>query len=640
MKKHFTFYSLLFVLVLIVSSWQYQKHRLIVEKTGFFGYQLRQYILNDVEVLHQKLKSWQQEPANFDLYKKARKALKNTETFWEFIDGEQYNTKINAAPLLKPEKGVIDFAILQPQGFQVVDELFAEEIKDTAQIKKNINNLIKQTNLYQVTLNRSNISQRTFLEAIYTSVNRMYNFGLSNFDTPGTTSELEDAKTLLIYWEESFSQFLYPMLVKNELFEDKKVVQNLLKDLNNQINKKDLDYLYILRENILPLQATLKNIQLKLGVEFKEETTSRVQPINGQAKHFFDPEFLNPNYFSGVHKKEYSKDLSALGKLLFNDPVLSRNNKRACASCHDSKKAFADGEKTSIRFDEKGNIKRNSPGLINGIFAEKYFLDLRAADLIAQIDHVVNNPHEFNTDFPTIIKKLSTSKEYKDLFAQVFPNHQEKINKYSISKALNAYLHDLVSFQSPFDKYIRKESNDISDEAKQGFNLFMGKAQCATCHFAPLYSGLVPPFYTESESEVLGVWEKSDTINPQLDDDLGRIAGGVIRETFPFYERSFKTTTLRNINETAPYMHNGAFKTLEEVLHFYNQGGGKGKGLEIDGQTLSEDHLFLTEEEMINIIAFLKELSDNPFQEKSTNDWSLPKFPNKKLNNRVYGGVY
>jgi cytochrome c peroxidase len=139
-----------------------------------------------------------------------------------------------------------------------------------------------------------------------------------------------------------------------------------------------------------------------------------------------------------------------------------------------------------------------------------------------------------------------------------------------------------------------------------GFNLFMGKAKCGTCHFMPLFSGAKPPRYYYNESEVIGVPDTKNKVNAILDEDEGRFAVTGI----PIHKFAFKTNTLRNIALTAPYMHNGVFKTLDEVLEFYNNGGGKGLKIAPGNQTLPFEKLNLSKTEQQYIISFLKTLTD------------------------------
>jgi cytochrome c peroxidase len=145
-------------------------------------------------------------------------------------------------------------------------------------------------------------------------------------------------------------------------------------------------------------------------------------------------------------------------------------------------------------------------------------------------------------------------------------------------------------------------------KVKNGFNLFMGKAACGTCHFPPTFSGLVPPHFTDMESEVLGV--PTHPTSKKIDPDLGK--GAIYKYKSPIYAHAFKTPGLRNISRTAPYMHNGAYRTLQEVMDFYNRGGGIGIGTDVPNQTLPSEKLNLTKQEIAEIIAFMNALVEKP----------------------------
>ena len=159
---------------------------------------------------------------------------------------------------------------------------------------------------------------------------------------------------------------------------------------------------------------------------------------------------------------------------------------------------------------------------------------------------------------------------------------------------------------SKFDNYMRGDLTAMNEQEVLGFNLFMGKAKCGTCHFVPLFSGAVPPLFDKMESEVLGVPATTDTINAQIDADSGKYH----LYKMPHQLHSFKTPGLRNVELTAPYMHNGVYKTLEEVIRFYDRGGGAGLRLEVQNQTLPPDKLLLTNEEQNALVSFLKALTD------------------------------
>jgi cytochrome c peroxidase len=144
----------------------------------------------------------------------------------------------------------------------------------------------------------------------------------------------------------------------------------------------------------------------------------------------------------------------------------------------------------------------------------------------------------------------------------------------------------------------------MTDEEILGFNLFMGKALCASCHFMPLTNGTVPPFFSETEREVIGVPKTAQ--NEVWDDD----PGFYVMYKEPAHWGMFKTPTVRNVEVTAPYMHNGIYETLEEVVDFYNQGGGTGLGFDIPHQTLPFDNLDLSQKEQKALVAYMKTLTD------------------------------
>jgi cytochrome c peroxidase len=171
----------------------------------------------------------------------------------------------------------------------------------------------------------------------------------------------------------------------------------------------------------------------------------------------------------------------------------------------------------------------------------------------------------------------------------------------------------------------------ISLSVQNGFNLFMSKAQCATCHFVPQFNGVKPPFVS-SEFEVLGVPDHSDPTS--LDADSGRYNVNPASEML----FAFRTGSIRNAEYTQPYMHNGIYKNLEEVIDFYNVGGGVGKGLNVSNQTLSGDSLHLTDTEKSDLIAFIKSLNEEIVFELPPTKLPLSKV--KALNKRSVKNIY
>ena len=170
-----------------------------------------------------------------------------------------------------------------------------------------------------------------------------------------------------------------------------------------------------------------------------------------------------------------------------------------------------------------------------------------------------------------------------------------------------AYVRSLRALNSRFDRAIRGDTALITLSERRGFNLFMGKAACGTCHFAPLFGGTMPPAYVESEPEVIGVPATPKAKEAVVDEDLGVFAV----DRAPLHRHAFKTPSVRNVGLTAPYMHNGVYRTLEEVIDFYDAGGGNGVGMRLPNQTLSAKPLHLTDGEKQDLVAFLASLTDS-----------------------------
>jgi cytochrome c peroxidase len=203
------------------------------------------------------------------------------------------------------------------------------------------------------------------------------------------------------------------------------------------------------------------------------------------------------------------------------------------------------------------------------------------------------------------IPRLLADSNYTRMFREAYTMGSAPITQYNIANAVSSYIRTLISFNSRFDKYMRGMTDSFTTAEKNGLNLFMGKAKCGTCHYAPLFNGLVPPLYQDTESETLAV-PATDKSASALDTDMGRYSF----TRHPFHKYSFKTPTVRNIALTAPYMHNGVFATLDAVIDFYNDGGGAGRGIDLPTQTLPTEKLNLKVSEKKDIIAFLNTLTD------------------------------
>jgi len=352
--------------------------------------------------------------------------------------------------------------------------------------------------------------------------------------------------------------------------------------------------------------------------ELRTPPVTEARLLLPDAVTFFDNNAFNANYYSSDVSEQPSQLKIDLGKSLFYDPILSTKDGRSCGSCHRPEKAFTDGLTKSTSLTGRP-ILRNTPTLLNAAFQNFQFYDMRSATLEAQAQAVVENQEEMHGSLSESVKRLSKHVEYKALFHEAFGT--DSITTAQLQYAIASYVRSLVSLNSPFDRYMRGDSSQLTKNQVDGFNLFMGKAQCGICHFMPLFNGTVPPTFADTESEVIGVPSKVEWSNATIDSDPGRY---VIFEMEQL-RFAFKTPTVRNASLTAPYMHNGVYRSLEEVMKFYNKGGGAGIGIDLPNQTLPGDSLGLTENEQKKVIEFIHALTDTtglskaPAQQKNKN---------------------
>lgn len=315
-----------------------------------------------------------------------------------------------------------------------------------------------------------------------------------------------------------------------------------------------------------------------------------------------------------VGSKKLSQNLTtsetamiSFGEKIFSDNCLSGNGEISCASCHRPTEYYAEPIASHERFDKKAFLERNTPSLNYSSYQTTEFWDGRAASLSEQIEEVLTSPTEMHSRIEDVLKKVNENLEYRQLLRK---KASEKIELSEIEQALIAFLKSLSTFSSRFDLFINGSGDALTKDEQHGFNLFMGKAKCGTCHFIPLFNGEIPPDFRRTEYEILGTTADDDFVTPKRDTDSGRYR----KYPSAFYIAAFKTPSLRNVTHTSPYMHNGNFKTLEKVLEFHNLGGGRGMGLDIPNQTLRGEPLVLTSKEIADIVAFLGTLSDERFE--------------------------
>ena len=322
-----------------------------------------------------------------------------------------------------------------------------------------------------------------------------------------------------------------------------------------------------------------------------------------------------------------------IGRLLFYDPILSGNGKRSCASCHKPAEYFTDTTvRTNLQFDGVGRLPRNTPSLINAVYNHLLMLDGKHINLQNQAQDVMTNPIEMGCNAEEIVSNVMSCNTYKKAFqhfVKLTPNYPDMSLEHIVS-AITLYYAGFSRYNAPFDLAINHRKN-IDEEVLAGFNLFMSKAQCATCHFVPQFNGVKPP-YVSSEFEVLGV--PADLAYRKLSADSGRYVVNPAVETL----HAFRTNTVRNSSFTKPYMHNGVFNTMDEVLDFYDTGGGMGHGFSSGNQTLSSDSLHLSDAEKKALKAFMRSLDEKIiFQDPPA---TLPATKLEKYRDRLPSGVY
>jgi cytochrome c peroxidase len=502
---------------------------------------------------------------------------------------------LNGAPIDEIELG--ENLVEEPTGFQVMEELIY-----TSPTPENRSELLNEVKKMQVNLKRVarfneqyEITDAQLFDALRLEIFRITSLGITGFDTPAALQSLPEAAAALT----GIRDVLKNYKATNQLLAP---VEAAIAHLNRTADFNSLDRLAFINDHLQPVSNSIAQLRKKLNIS----TASNGSALHDDATSLFQKNALNVNKFVSNYTEYLSDEKIALGKMLFNSTILSNGGNRACSSCHHEEKAFTDGLTTARGLNGAEFLLRNTPTLTYAGLQRGFFYDLKAGSLEDQALDVVHHKNEMDGSLSAAAKRMNDNKYYLKAFNKAFKDSTEKINPWKIQHALASYIRSLAPFSSRFDRYMQGDKKQLNSEEKAGFNLFMGKAKCGSCHFAPLFNGTQSPLFSKSEAEVLGVPAHADTANAQVDQDPGRFT----LNPYPQYKYAFKTTTLRNLSKTAPYMHNGVYKTLAEVLDFYNRGGGAGIGITLDNQTLSPDPLNLTKKEIQDIIAFLKTLDD------------------------------
>jgi cytochrome c peroxidase len=273
-----------------------------------------------------------------------------------------------------------------------------------------------------------------------------------------------------------------------------------------------------------------------------------------------------------------------LGEMLFWDPRLSRKGSMSCASCHNPALGWSDGLPTAVGFDMQ-KLGRATPTIINTAFNTIQMWDGRKANLEDQALGPIEAEGEMNLPLPEMVARLKSIAGYQRHFEKAYPGMG--ISEVTVARAIASFERTVLSTESPFDRWRMGDEKAVSAAAKRGFELFNGKARCAICHMGFNF--------TDNGFHNIGVKDAAA--------DVGRFAQRKVKSM----HGAFKTPTLRDVALTAPYMRNGAYQTLTEVVEHYNRGGDDNTNLDINMTPLG-----LSPAEVADIAAFMESLTGAP----------------------------
>lgn len=564
---------------------------------------IQEELLSNIAELNQELLAFEKIANENPDQKQLQKSFETSRIAYKKIEWAiEYFTPEPARFINGPaldELEVEENKFLSPSGFQVIEELIYPQYStnNSATLKREIavlKGLIAQVKEH---LSVITISPDYVIDASKMEVYRILTLGVTGFDSPIANQSIPETKASL----SSLKIILEKLNTNNSktkvLLFDLIDQANTFCDANTNFNS--FDRATFIKEYLNPISEKLVQFQQDNSIK----NVAKTNAINPDAKSLFEKNTFNVNAFIPSKEYAYSKAKADLGAKLFYDSSLSKDGRRNCATCHNPELAFTDGEKTN-RSLTGISLPRNTPTLTYASLQNAQFWDMRQPDLEKQSLDVIQNKDEMHGDLKENLTRIQNSTAYKKLIKNAFP-YTIKLEEWQLQNAIASYVRSLNKFNAKFDQYFSGASTTFSDEEKLGFNLFAGKGKCATCHFIPLFNGTVPPIYKKTEQEVIGTPQiKNGKI---IDQDLGRFTQYKMAQL----KHAFKTPTLRNISQTGPYMHNGVFKTLEEVVIFYNEGGGVGNGITVENQTLPSDKLNLSLAEQKALVAFMKTLSDN-----------------------------
>jgi cytochrome c peroxidase len=530
-----------------------------------------------------------------ELFLQARLRYKKIEWAAEYFDAATTRT-MNGAPVPEVEMG--SGQVFEPAGLQVIEAYLFPRYDATK--KKDLLQQLKVLQYgcskYKTRFSNIEILDGQVFDAARLEVFRILTLGIAGFDDPLTQKSMTESAAGLKSLESELKYYAGNDDASKKLMSQ---ISAAVAYLDSHTGFDHFNRAEFITHYGNPISRSIADLEKHLNLHVIRYN----RLLRQDAKTLFDANAFDVNAYAPNAEAASTPQKVMLGKMLFSDPVLSGTGTRSCRSCHQPEKAFTDGLVKNTVLGGKQPLKRNTPTLLNAGLQPSQFYDLRATTLEDQVSNVVQNPEEMHGSMAIAAKRLWQNKTYRQLFSTTYPlQKRAAIDSLEVMNAIGSYVRSLTALNSRFDAYMRGDNAAMSKDELHGFNLFMGKAKCGTCHYMPLFNGTLPPRFMKMESEVIGVPQSAKA--HVIDADLGRFN---IVQT-PSFKHAFKVTTVRNASRTAPYMHNGVFKTLDQVMDFYNKGGGTAFVVKIDNQTLPFDKLNLSTRESKDIIAFIKSL--------------------------------
>jgi len=540
-----------------------------------------------------------------ETFRRARRAYKRIEFLIPDLLPDAEIT-LNGPPLPRPHETVVD-AIVPPTGLQVIEGALFPVIGSHADtVLAAQARLVEPTlaSLRTIRLDAATADGRLF-DAARNEIARVSTLGLAGFDATLTgdgvresAEALRGLRTAIAAYEAGAAGAGHAAWATLD-----RRLEAAVEALEADVRFDRFDRLGFLVRHSKPVAEALTGFQTALTIPRMGRPEAWSTTVNG----IFDAGALDPFAYAPSDAAALRPELLALGRRLFFDARLSEGDRRSCATCHQPARGFADARRRAQVDPGSGSV-RNVPTLLNAGLQPFQFADQRSRALEDQVAAVLQNPREMNLPLGLAVAKLRRDTALAGQFASVYGGgRDEAISARRVQTTLAAFVRSLVAVDSRFDRAVRGDNLALSGEERRGFNLFMGKAACGTCHFAPTFGGSLPPSLLESEPEAIGVPARPVRVRGVVDPDPG-VEGF---DHAPIHRHAFKTPSLRNVALTAPYMHNGVYRTLEQVVEFYDRGGGAGIGIELANQTLSAEPLHLSRVEQRELIAFMRALTDS-----------------------------